>query len=159
MQKIIVVDKDSSTLNDISRLVTSINFEPIVAYNFNNALSGIGVKEIAAVFIDVETKMVNPRDLQNYLNSRAESNSKTPVIFMYTNRDSKLVEEAMQVAHDAELQKPFSLEELFELLQNQLNLNQDDFTGLTNYDKLDNYERFAANMDEWLSKLGTVLNG
>lgn len=55
MNKILIIDRDSTTLNDISRLIVALKFEPLVAFN-TASLSGIIRSEIAAIFIDVETK-------------------------------------------------------------------------------------------------------
>jgi len=56
--KIMIFEKDSVTVNAISRLLDTVNLEPKVMYNWNSRRDRINLKEIMAVFIDIEMPML-----------------------------------------------------------------------------------------------------
>ncbi|RMH64479.1 MAG: hypothetical protein D6677_04665, partial [Calditrichaeota bacterium] len=67
MRNVLIIDKDSKTLNDLSQLVTALNFEPVVIFNLN-AQKNIIRDEVALVFMEIETTMIKPRDVVHYFN-------------------------------------------------------------------------------------------
>ncbi len=158
MRHILIIDRDSTTLNDISRLVTALNFEPVVLFNLNSQNNVIR-DEVAVIFVDIETKMVNPKEVINYFNSPAKikNNHRIPIVFMYSNSDSKLVKEGRVLPHDAELKKPFTLEKLFAILEKQLDLESIEYEQFTNEYRLKEMKEYAKTMEDWLEKFGSIL--
>ncbi len=158
MRHILIIDRDSTTLNDISRLVTALNFEPVVLFNLNSQ-NNIIRDEIAVIFMDIETKISSPKDVINFFNSagKVKNGRRIPIVFMYSNAESKLVKEARELPHEAELKKPFTLEKLFELLEKQLDLGSIEYEQFTNEYRLKEMKNYAETMESWLEKFGSIL--
>lgn len=158
MEKIIILDRDSSTLNDISRLVTALKFEPIIAYNLAS-VNSIPREEIAAIFVDVETKMVKVGDVINLFNGPNKLNGTNliPVFLMFSNPGTYYIEHAKQLPHAEIIQKPFTLEEVFQILHSYINLNDISYEQFSNKYKLDQFKKYTAKMELWVEKFGSLL--
>ncbi len=124
MKKILIIDRDSSSLNDISRLVAALNYEPVVVFN-TAAIQNLIREEIACIFLDVETKMIKVDDVVRYFNGPRKIGPKeiVPIYFLCTNPDSYFVSHAQKLPHTALVTKPINLEQIFELLYESLNLD------------------------------------
>ncbi len=160
MKKILIMDKDSSTLNDISRLVTALNYEPVVIFNLSSSQQNLIRDDIAAIFLDVETKMIKAAEVIHYFNSpqKLMSSREIPVFLMYTNPNSKFVAEAVALPHTARLKKPFSIEALFKLIDGALNLDAIEYEQFTNEYKLQQLKEYIGKTDTWLEKFGALLS-
>ncbi|KAA3617652.1 MAG: response regulator [Calditrichaeota bacterium] len=159
MKKVLIVDRDSSTLNDISRLVTALNYEPVVAFN-TTSISGLIREEIVCVFIDVETKMINVEDVVRYFNGpqKLSPNGIIPIYFLCTNPDSYYVEHAKQLPHTDLIKKPVTLEAIFDLLYDSLNLEQVEYEQFSNHYKLTQLKKYSGTIGSWLEKFGSLLD-
>ncbi len=158
MRHVVIIDKDSKTMNDLSQLVAAINFEPMVMFNLNPQ-NKIIRDEVAIVFMDVETKMINPRDVINFFNSPAKvkNSRKIPIVFMYSNANSKLVKEALTMEYEELLTKPFALEDVFKILNEQLDLSTIEYEHFTDEYRLAEIKEYSKNMEDWLEKFGAIL--
>ncbi|MCB0281016.1 MAG: hypothetical protein H6627_11660 [Calditrichae bacterium] len=158
MNKILIIDRDSTTLNDISRLIVALKFEPLVAFN-TASLSGIIRSEIAAIFIDVETKMVRVDEVIRFFNNpqKVKHDNIIPFFLMYTNEDSVYIDQAKRLPHADVVKKPVVLENIFKMLNKHLNLNEVEYEQFSNYYRLDQLQTFGDSLKQWLEKLGSLL--
>lgn len=158
MNKVLIIDRDSSTLNDISRLVIALKFEPIVAFN-TASLSGIIRNEVAAVFIDVETKMVKVDQVIRYFNNpqKIDNGNLIPFFLMYSNDDSVYIDHAKKLPHADIVKKPIILENIFKLLFEHLNLSNFEYEQFSNYYRLEQLQTYSESLTGWLEKLGSLL--
>ena len=158
MNKILIIDRDSSTLNDISRLLTALKFEPIVAFN-SSSVVGIIRDEIAGIFIDVESKIISAEDIIKYFNGpqKITNNNVIPVFLMYSNDESAHVEHAKKLLHTEMIKKPFTLESIFNILYQHLNLNEFQYEQFSNRYKLEQLKSYSVSLSGWLEKLGSLL--
>lgn len=157
--KILIIDREASTLNDISRLVVALKYEPVVAFN-TSAYAGIIREEISAVFVDIEAKGIKVTDVVNYFNSPSKlaNNDIIPIFFLYTKEDAPTITQARQLPHADTIKKPVNIEHLFETLRINLKLDENGFEHFSNLYRLKTYKEFSVNMNSWLDKLGSILN-
>jgi len=160
VKQILIMDKDSSTLNDISRMVTAMNYEPMVIFNLSSSQQNIIRDNIAAIFLDVETKMIKAAEVIQYFNSpqKIDTNNEIPVFLLYTNPGSKFVAEAKTLPHTGILKKPITLEALFKLLDENLDLDNIKYEQFTNEYKLNKFKEYVDASEIWLGKFGALLN-
>jgi len=158
MKKILIIDRDSTILNDISRLVTALKYEPVVAFNIA-ALAGLIKEEIAAVFIDVETKMINVEDVVKYFNNgnSVGNGAEIPIFLMHSNKSAYYLKHAKRLPHAGLIEKPFELENIFKILQSQLDFDSITYEQFSNQYKLNQLKNYADSMSEWLEKFGALL--
>jgi len=158
MKKILIIDRDSSSLNDISRLAVALNYKPVVAFN-TTTISNLIRDEIACVFIDVESKMINVEDVVRYFNSPQKLGPKEiiPIYFLCTNPESYYVEHAKQLPHTDLITKPVTLEGIFELLYESLNLEEVEYDQFSNHYKLVQLKEYSKTMGSWLERFGSLL--
>lgn len=158
MKKILIVDRDSSTLNDISRLVAALNYEPVVAFS-TASIANLVRDEIVCVFIDIETKMIKVEDVVRYFNAPQKLGPKEiiPIYFLCSNPDSYFVQHAKQLPHADLITKPVTLEAIFDLLNESLNLDDIEYDQFSNQYKLSQLKKYAQTMGSWLEKFGSLL--
>lgn len=158
MKKILIVDRDSSTLNDISRLVAALNYEPVVAFS-TASIANLVRDEIVCVFIDIETKMIKVEDVVRYFNAPQKLGPKEiiPIYFLCSNPDSYFVQHATQLPHADLITKPVTLEAIFDLLNESLNLDDIEYDQFSNQYKLSQLKKYAQTMGSWLEKFGSLL--
>jgi len=160
MKQILIMDKDSSTLNDLSRLIVALKYEPVVIFNLNSMRQNLTRDDIAAIFLDVETKMIKAAEVIEYFNSRKyiESGDQIPIFLMFSNPKSKFVAEAKLLPHTAMLKKPVVLDNLFNLINTHLDLSSIKFEQFTNEYNLKQLKDYIEITDTWLEKFGALLN-
>jgi hypothetical protein len=159
MKKILIIDRDSYSSNDISRLATALNYEPVIAFN-TASITDFSPEEIVCVFIDVETKMIKAEDVVRYFNGPHKLGPKEiiPIYFLCTNPESGLVENAKQLPHINLITKPIISEVIFELLNESLNLEEMEFDQFSIQYKLKDFKKYSQTMDSWLEKFGALLD-
>jgi len=158
MKKILLIDRDSAALNDISRLLMAINYEPIVAFN-TASIKNIIQEEIAAVFLDVEMKSVNIAEVINYFNApqKIKNGKITPVFFMCTKPDALFMKQAKLLPHADIIIKPMKLEDVFKKLHYSLDFENFEYEQFSNQYRLEQLKKYNKMMDEWLEKFGSLL--
>ncbi len=159
MKKILIIDRDSATLNDISRLVAALNYEPVIAFN-TTSIVNLAREEIVCVFIDVETKMINVEDVVRHFNGPQKFGPKeiVPIYFLCTNPDSYFVEHAKTLPHKDLITKPVTLEGIFNLLFESLNLEEMEYEQFSDHYKLSQLRKYSKTMGSWLEKFGSLLD-
>ena len=133
--------------------------EPIVSYN-SASINSLIRDEIIAAFVDIETKIVKVDDVIHFLNGpkKLEKRAVIPVFLMYTNEHSPNLDYARQLPHADILQKPLSLEIIFKKLTDHINLNDIEYEQFSNQYKLDQFKKYAGNLEDWLEKFGSLLD-
>ncbi len=157
MRKIIIIEKESATINRLAILATTLQFEPLVLHGWNNILRTINREDMAAFFINVEIENIDLKKIIRYINPPSES--EIPVIFMFIRNYSNMYKAASRVPHHDEIQKPFKLEQLFQLLHrhvaiDELSAHQSEYS-----DQIQRFVQEFQALENWGEQLKRVLKG
>ena len=148
--KIFIIEKEIATINSISTLVTALNFERIVFYNYSARIKSYALNEIAAIFLNIEIPMISvEKVVDEFYNNQ---NQRVPIFYLYKRTNSKEYDTAMRLKHTAELRKPFQLEDLYLLMDKYLNLDDLPVEQLAIQDKTQEFRRFYEESRSWLDK-------
>lgn len=154
MKRILIFERETSTINMLKQMIEAINYHPTVFLNWNNSIN-IALNEIAAIFINIELPGIEVPKIANYFN--ASGQPEIPIYLLISQKNLELYEKVKNINHSGKLIKPFKLEEIYYILDTQLNLNQ---ISLDQFDLHYQYKKFVEysnELDKWLDSLKTLI--
>ncbi len=160
MKQIIILEKDTATSTAISKLALALNLLPTVLLRWSSNAKTISLKDVAAVFANVETPGNNLEEIIQYfcLEPRKNNTREIPVFFLYSRENSEMYEAVKELPHSGEIKKPFKLEELYTLCEQKLDLSEMRRQEFSSRSRLKHYVDFASDFESWLNSLNNLLN-
>jgi len=155
--KILIIEKDLATINSISTLIAALNFERIIFYNWNPKLKSYPRAEIVAIFINVEIPMINVDKIINEFQGTNQEDQ-IPIFYLYNKTYSDDFITAMKLPHTTELRKPFTLVQLYQLMDKYLNINQIPEEQLSTKNKAQEFRQFSTDFKAWLAKYNSIFH-
>lgn len=158
-KKILILDKDSNTVNALSRLIVALDYEAILVYNWQVSQKNIKMDQVQAVFIDIEIPMIKVDEVVSVflMDAKTNYNLTIPIFFLYTKRNSKYYNKWINLPHTEAIRKPIRLAELYDLLNTYLPLQQDKRLQESELIKLQEFQNFSIEFHSWLNRFGAVL--
>lgn len=155
---IIIIEKDQQIVDSVSRLVELLNLKPVVFYNWNYKIKTLPFDEIAAIFVNVDVLMIKPEDLLKGISTASQGTTrKVPLIYIYRYEESKNYQKFSSIPHAAELKKPFTLEDFYNILRSIVTVGPLKANISIVEDELVETKNFLLEFDEWLSQLDKLM--
>lgn len=154
MKRILILERETSTINLLKPMIEAMNFYPTIMLNWNTSLN-LSFSELAAVFINIELPRIDISKMVNYFDALGQPT--IPIYLLVSQKKLELYENVKNIRHNGKLIKPFKIEEIYYLLDNQLNLNQ---ISLDEFDLYYHHKKFVEYKDElhnWLESLKTLV--
>ncbi len=156
-KKVLIIEKDTATINQLSRLLVALRLEPIVLYNWSS-VSRLPMKdEIIAVFVAVEIQNINVREIVDEFRNEANPQLEPPVFYLYLSEFSEMYKKAVRIPHRGELKKLIRLDDLYNMLSQNIDLAAIPYDELTSSEILPRYESYHSSLQEWLNRLAEML--
>lgn len=116
---ILIADDSLSVRTTLSQLVQDAGYKPLLARDGLDATEVMENNTVDAALIDMEMPHMNGLDLTRYIKNNFKTNP-IPVIMITSRSQAKHRSQAQQAGVDEYLTKPYSEEELLEVLDRQL---------------------------------------
>lgn len=157
--KILIIEKDTATINAISRLIAALNYQPVVLYTWSEFSRSFSKSEVAAVFIDVEIPMIKVDKVVEEFNQGNIVNEEeaVPIFFIYSKDTSELYINARKLPHIGEIQKPVNIERVYYMLEQNLEIESLPYEELSFHGELKLFEDSLSGYKDWLKKVGSLL--
>ncbi len=148
-KKILIVEKDTSTINSLTWFFSSLEYETIVTHKWPHS---IAEDEIIAVFVNVELPGVQTEEL---LKSFAQDDhvQRIPLFFIFERSYAPRFLAAQPLPHAAQFKKPIRLNELLSVLKHHLHCEINLGRRYTDQQIIAEFKDFMSNFKEWLDKL------
>lgn len=157
--KILIIEKDTATINAISRLVAALNYQPVVLYTWSEFSRSFSKSEVAAVFIDVEIPMIKVDKVveEFYQVDKVDEEENIPIFFIYSKDASELYINAQKLPHTDEVQKPVNIEQVYYMMEQNLKIESLPYEELSFHGELKLFEDSLSGYKDWLKKVGSLL--
>jgi DNA-binding NtrC family response regulator len=157
--KVMIFEKDSGTVNAISRFLETINLELKVMYNWTRDKDKVNFKEIVAILIDIEMPMLPVDHIISTVLEKKDNALKLtmPVAFFYSNKNSKYFNMWTKLPHTQLLQKPAKMEDIFHFLYKSIDLDNLNTLESKFSVKLSNMENYVQQAEEWIDKIAVFI--
>jgi len=156
-KKVLIIEKDTATINQLSRLLLALRLEPIVLYNWSSVSRLTMKDEITAVFVAVEIQNINVREIVDEFRNEAHPELEPPVFYLYLSEFSEMYKKAVRIPHRGELKKLVRLEDMYNMMSQNLDLEAIPYDELSNSEILPRYESYHASLQDWLNRLAEML--
>lgn len=157
--KILIIEKDTATINAISRLVAALNYQPVILYTWSEFSRSFSKNEVAAVFINVEIPMIKVDKVidEFYQGDKVDEEENISIFYIYSKDSSELYINAQKLPHTDEVQKPVNIERVYYMLEQNLKLEILPYEELSFHGDLKQFEDFLSGYKDWLKKVGSLL--
>ena len=163
MKQVLIVEKDSVTLKQITCLMEALGYSCRVFLSWSSEIMTLSPDDISLIFIDVETPQNKVDRILNRFaekNTFKDSTNRIPLIFMRSRQQKGRKDQINGIINqyecDAMLLKPMKTEEIYLKIDKILNLGKPPNSERKYQKQLEHFQAVTLDCYNWLDYLWKV---